>query len=48
MLQITLDQQANVRKARWRQLNGTLDFNEGAWVVEQAGPNTIFALPGGR
>ena len=40
-LEITLDLQANVRKARWRQLNGTLDFNEGAWVVEQAGPKTI-------
>lgn len=40
-LEITLDQQLGVRKAYWRQVNGTLEYNEGAWVVEEADGKSI-------
>jgi len=35
-LEIRLEQEGTRRTARWRQMQGALEFNEGAWVVEAA------------
>jgi hypothetical protein len=40
-LEIALDQQPGVRKARWRQINESLTYNQGAWVVEESGGKSI-------
>lgn len=36
-LEITVKRSGNISTARWRQLEGDLAFNEGAWVVEDHG-----------
>ena len=36
-LEIRIEERGAARVARWRQTEGTLRFNEGAWVVEAAG-----------
>lgn len=41
VLEIELIEQPKVRRARWRQITGSLDFNEGAWTVEQEQDQTI-------
>lgn len=40
-LEIALDERPALRTARWRQMQGALDFNEGAWVVEEEGDRTL-------
>jgi hypothetical protein len=40
-LEIRLKQEGSSRIARWRQVKGTLDFNEGAWVVESEGSRSV-------
>lgn len=40
-LRITLSQNGNTRTAGWRQTKGSLDVNEGAWVVESAAGKSI-------
>lgn len=41
VLEIELTERPKVRRAQWRQIMGSLDFNEGAWTVEQEGQQTI-------
>jgi uncharacterized membrane protein len=40
-LEITMTHSGNARTAFWRQLKGSLTFNEGAWVVEKSDDKTI-------
>lgn len=40
-LEITLERSGNTSTARWRQLEGELAFNEGAWVVEDHGDSAV-------
>jgi hypothetical protein len=40
-LNIRLSEQGPVRTARWTQTQGMLSFNQGAWVVERAGEQSL-------
>ena len=40
-LEITLERSGNTSTARWRQLEGEMAFNEGAWVVEDHGDSVV-------
>lgn len=40
-LEIRLSEQDGTRRARWRQVQGTLSYNEGAWLVERQGQRSV-------